>query len=118
MELKERFIDSWRRRRWSAPRVSSVEYYRSVAELPKLIRRRTIAIVRSEGRYKWVAFECPCGYGHRVLLNLDPGRKPSWNLVRERPPTINPSIDVQEARRCHFWIKSGQIQWVPDRRNG
>jgi hypothetical protein len=60
-------------------------------------------------------FFCPgCGYGHPVSTP-----RWVWNGDTERP-TFSPSIltgadapDYTE-RRCHSYIKDGQIQFLPD----
>jgi hypothetical protein len=75
---------------------------------------RCVAVIIGETTYpKWLAFDCPCGQGHRVLLNLDPRRRPAWRVNRLRPLTIAPSVDdVTSARRCHFFIREGRIRWA------
>lgn len=70
---------------------------------------------------------CPgCQCGH--VINLEPGsngvggRKPCWTFNGdERHPTFEPSLlvtypygDPPEIRRCHSFIRNGQIQFLSD----
>lgn len=63
-----------------------------------------------------VAFECPgCGSLHRII----PGRW-EWNNRLDRP-TFSPSVlvtwtygDSREERRCHSYVRDGQIQFLSD----
>jgi Family of unknown function (DUF6527) len=68
-----------------------------------------------DGQHSWIAFDCPCGRRHRIVLNLSPMRRPRWRVTVEAPLTIVPSIDSAEGRtRCHYWIRDGRVQWVPE----
>jgi hypothetical protein len=70
-------------------------------------------IIGEPSHPKWLAFDCPCNQGHRVMLNLDGRRRPAWRVDRLRPLTIAPSIDdVTTVRRCHFFIRDGRIRWA------
>lgn len=63
----------------------------------------------------WVAFDCPCGKGHRVMLNLNTARYPRWTIKQHKPLTLSPSIDDEAAgRRCHFFLTGGRVTWVQD----
>lgn len=65
---------------------------------------------------KWVAFECPCKSGHRILVPVDPQSRPHWTVRALRPMTLFPSIDAKtDGRRCHYVIIRGRIVWVPPR---
>jgi len=86
-------------------------------EIPTQIPRRRAVLVRSGGKVRWIAFDCPCGRGHRLMLNLDEVRRPRWRLKSTAPLTIDPSIDDAVAgRRCHFFIRNGRIKWAKERR--
>jgi hypothetical protein len=62
---------------------------------------------------KWAILECPCGRGHQIQLNLaHPGRA-QWTLLTEsQGPSLRPSIDVRDIRRCHFWLRNGTVHWA------
>jgi len=82
-------------------------------EIPTDIPVRGAVVVATNGLTKWLAFDCPCGIGHRVMLNLDAARRPTWRLVSDNPLTVTPSIDdVAKGRRCHFFVHAGRIQWA------
>lgn len=63
---------------------------------------------------KWLVFECPCGRGHQIQLNLVHAGGAQWTLTTDGDgqPTLRPSIDVRDERRCHFWLNSGRARWV------
>lgn len=62
---------------------------------------------------KWLAFDCPCKEGHRVLLNLNPNVRPSWSVRARKPLTVSPSIDeLRGGKRCHYFIRGGHIDWA------
>ncbi|WP_442856265.1 DUF6527 family protein [Arthrobacter sp. U41] len=64
-------------------------------------------IVQDGGTSKWLAFDCPCRERHRVLINLDNRRHPSWVVTAAAPLTVSPSVDGTRAgRRCHYIIRA------------
>jgi len=83
--------------------------------IPDHIPSRAAVVVKRDGTPTWVAFDCPCRRGHRVMVNLDPARRPTWALQSASPLTLSPSIDDHSgARRCHFFVKQGRIRWAHD----
>lgn len=108
------FIDWWRRQRLTAPRINEVMLFDQRTAVPDQLPRHCIALVSHEPtKPKWVVFQCPCGYGHQIALNLQRSLSPSWRLdLTSRGPSIFPSIDVRESRRCHFWLRHGHVVWV------
>lgn len=84
-------------------------------EVPHRIPRRGVVLVGPPSHPTWAAFDCPCEQGHRLMLNLDPARRPWWRIVLLRPLSIRPSIDnVTTDRRCHFIVRRGTIIWALD----
>jgi len=84
-------------------------------EIPTDIPKRHAVIVRNDGKSKWLAFDCPCGGGHRIMLNLDEARRPRWRVTKISPLTIYPSVDdATSTRRCHFFIRGGRVTWARD----
>lgn len=67
-------------------------------------------------------FECPaCGYGHVFYTKNGPivnGVEQNWQYNGNGDaPTIHPSLNVcpdDPARRCHSWIKDGNITFCSD----
>jgi hypothetical protein len=81
--------------------------------VPNEIPPNGAVLIRSGSALKWLAFDCPCGRGHRVMLNLDSSCWPCWQVEAEAPLTLWPSVDVViNSRRCHYVIFHGRIEWV------
>jgi hypothetical protein len=88
-------------------------------DVPERISRRRALLVGLPGAEKWLVFDCPCAAHHRVMLNLDGTRTPCWGIGPGPALTITPSVDAPSAQgRCHYFIRSGRVQWVkPTRRS-
>jgi hypothetical protein len=87
----------------------------SADEVPERLPRNGVTLVGDADRTKWIAFDCPCRTGHRIMLNADSGRRPYWALNGVQPLTISPSIDYRgNQRRCHYFIRGGRIVWAKD----
>jgi hypothetical protein len=100
------------RRRFARPHFRRTALVESVGAVPEILPGDTIVLVGSE-RQKWAVFDCPCGAGHRVTLNLQPSHYPVWRASRRgHRLTIWPSVDVRDARRCHYFITNGFVRWV------
>lgn len=105
-------IPWWRKiplpwRRWRM-----VLFVEAADEIPDRLPHRGAVVVGTMQRPKWIAFDCPCGTGHRVMVNLDQGRRPFW-VLREIPLTLTPSIDDRvDGRRCHFMMTRGRVRWA------
>ena len=82
-------------------------------EIPEKLPRKALVVVRQPGRPTWLAFDCPCKGRHRLLVNLDPRRRPFWRLSRgPHGPSVSPSIDYRvPGSRCHFVVRDGRIRW-------
>jgi len=95
-------------------------YWRVVAvvehgdEVPTSIPRKGMVLVGCRETPKWLAFDCPCRIKHRMMVNLDPRRSPSWKLSSEKRLTIWPSFDYRGGtrQRCHVLITRGRVVWV------
>jgi len=111
-------VDWWRRRRLTRPRLKQVAYYASRSDVPVQVPRQTLTVVGTEASPKWAIFECPCGRGHQLVVNLSPVRTPHWRLTTgRRGPSLYPSIDYEDVHRCHFWLRGGSVEWAPVRRD-
>jgi hypothetical protein len=85
----------------------------SADEVPARLPRNGAILVGSLAAPKWIAFDCPCRTGHRILLNADRARRPHWSVGVQRRLTITPSVDFKDAsKRCHYIVRNGHIQWV------
>jgi hypothetical protein len=74
------------------------------------------------GTSKVVAVQCPaCGYEHPFLvISANPGRPTwTWNGSLDKP-TFHPSMLCMPdgPKRCHSWVRDGQIQFLPDSWHG
>lgn len=88
-------------------------------EVPEHLPRKGAFLVGRPNEPSWLAFDCPCNEGHRVMLNVNPHRRPNWLLKRLKPITLLPSIDQKRGdKRCHYFITRGRIQWVPYNQEG
>jgi hypothetical protein len=86
-------------------------------EIPERPPRNAVAMVGSVAFPKWIAFDCPCRTGHRIMLNTDPARRPAWKCVVAPGGrlTIAPSVDYADGRRrCHYFVRDGKILWAKD----
>jgi len=84
-------------------------------EIPERLPFKGAVTVGPHGRaLSWIAFDCPCGRGHRVMLNLDASRAPRWKVRSTRPLTIQPSVDdCSIDKQCHYFITQGKTIWAP-----
>lgn len=97
-------------RRWRI-----VGIFEAADDIPARLPARGAVIVGSYERPKWIAFDCPCNTGHRILITLDLGHHPHWKIVSHKRLTIAPSVDFRtKEQRCHYFIRHGLIEWVPD----
>jgi hypothetical protein len=90
---------------------TEVVFVQSRTDLPERLDPRRLYRLGHPG--KWVVFECPCGRGHALELNLaHPGRA-RWRLITAAGgPSLSPSVDFKGGRRCHFWLREGRVHWV------
>lgn len=72
-----------------------------------------VTVVRHDQHEKWACFRCPGCCGEKIMLNLSAKRLPRWRILKDWlfRPTLEPSIWQQNECGCHFWIRSGQVQW-------
>jgi hypothetical protein len=95
-------------KRWRV--VCTVE---SADEVPGALVGKEAILVGTRVNPKWLAFNCPCRTGHRILLNLDQNRYPYWTLLDLAKLTVRPSVDYRDNdRRCHYIVANGRIQWA------
>lgn len=89
----------------------------SADDIPQQLPRNGVVLVGPRTRPKWIAFDCPCRRGHRIMLNTDKTRFPYWSVNTKGALTIYPSIDYRTSKqRCHYFIRHGRIRWVHERR--
>ena len=84
-------------------------------DVPPRIRSCRAYLVATATHRKWLVFDCPCGNGHRIVLNLDRGRRPVWyvRLSKRKALTLRPSVDYRDDRlACHYLLSNGRVVWV------
>lgn len=82
-------------------------------EIPERLPRRGAVVVGGRARPKWIAFDCPCGTGHRIMLPTDHAHSPHWKVTPKGKLTIAPSIDYKARdKRCHYFIRDGRVKWT------
>lgn len=85
-------------------------------EIPTHLPRGGAILVGSLEQPKWLAFDCPCKTGHRIMITLDRSHCPHWTVHDQKKLSISPSVDYQSSeRRCHYLIRRGKIVWVTEK---
>jgi hypothetical protein len=88
-------------------------------EVPERLPSRGAVVVGTLERPKWLAFDCPCKTGHRIMVTLDPAHRPHWVIREGKKLTLSPSVDYRAAqRRCHYHLTNGKIIWVEEKNGG
>jgi Family of unknown function (DUF6527) len=88
----------------------------SADNIPPRLPRNGAVLVGPTTRPKWIAFDCPCRNGHRIMLSTDKLHSPHWATTVQGQLTISPSIDYhQPKRRCHYFVRNGRISWVEEK---
>ena len=111
--LKKGIIDlfaSWRTpKRYQLDELTTVE--QRLSHIPQALPRG-VFLERSGETDKWLKFNCPCGCGRLVALNLMRTQRPSWRVSKEKGDRISvyPSVDSTECG-SHYWIKHSEIHW-------
>jgi len=105
----------WIPRRWQRWRV--VQTVEAGDDVPVAIPTHGAVMVESRGLPTWLAFDCPCGTGHRIMLNLSRDRSPRWAVKSRSPLTVSPSVDtITAGRRCHYFLERGRVVWARENR--
>lgn len=85
-------------------------------DIPPRLPSQGAILVGSFQQPKWLAFDCPCKTGHRIMVSLDRAHRPHWTIKKEGKLSITPSIDYRTPKkRCHYWIINGKTEWVKDK---
>jgi hypothetical protein len=110
-------VRTYRRARRSAPsshsRISQVVSVPSRAGLPKRLNPQRLYVLGGTVP-KWAVFDCACGRGHTIELNLANPSRSRWKVTTSAAgfPSIHPSIDFQSEPRCHYWLRNGRVYWT------
>jgi len=104
-----RFIPKLQLTRRPVERVLRV---RSQSEARKQVTHEgTFALVVPDRTPKSLVFQCPCGCGDVISLNLMRGSTRAWRLSISRGGrlSLSPSVDRTTGCRSHFWIIDGEV---------
>lgn len=99
---------------WLSPKYR----YLFCEDFPDKVKDKVIYIV-GEGRFHWVlVFQCPCGCGHTIQLNLLNEADPCWTfqISKKHEISIWPSVWRTTGCKSHFIVQNGKIEWVRLRR--
>ena len=82
-------------------------------EVPDQLPDKGAVLVGAREATTWLAFDCPCPTGHRLMMNLDSSRRPFWTVNCLKPLSISPSVyNITPSRSCHFFVRGGKVKWV------
>jgi len=85
----------------------------SADDIPLRLPRNGVVLVGQPTKPKWIAFDCPCRTGHRIVLNTDKARRPHWSVLLGSKFSVSPSIDYHDRyKRCHYFIRNGRVDWA------
>jgi len=98
----------WRRTRVKR-RYKIIKFLASLSDVPDQVGN-DIYIVGTSGTSKWVVFDCPCGEGHKLTVNLMKSSYPRWRMKMSRDGiSLSPSIVVTDHPcKSHFWLESNR----------
>jgi Family of unknown function (DUF6527) len=75
-----------------------------------------LLMVGASGEIENVAYRCPCGCNHTVVLPVGPVpiQKKCWGLTQANGLlTITPSVDqIGYTCRSHYHIDAGKVRWA------
>ncbi|WP_418705220.1 DUF6527 family protein [Anaerotignum faecicola] len=82
-------------------------------DFPLKVLPETLYIVGDIKRPQYAFFQCPCGCGRTVELNLNPETHPYWHLKLHLSgkASFTPSIWRKNGCRSHFFFSKSKIIW-------
>lgn len=101
------------RRSWPRhARYPALIHVQELEDVPEDPNPRQFYVVGTFAQPKWVAFDCPCGHGHRIEVNV--GRASSWSVtVYGSKATVHPSVDRDDGQwHCHFFVRASKVHWA------
>lgn len=101
---------SWLRRSWLGDRPFRTA---DADEEPDHLDPRTVYVIKDAGQSWAAVMSCPGGCGQVLHMNLLPDTKPVWKLTEHSDGTVSltPSVWRREGCGCHFWLRSGRVNW-------
>lgn len=116
--IRTRVVRAYRRSRNSHAKscINHVMILAGRSDLPEHLNPRCVYVL-GKTTPKWALLDCPCGRGHTIELNLANPARTRWTVTTNHAgqPSVHPSIDYRGNPRCHYWLRDGRINWVPNR---
>ena len=77
----------------------------------KRVPGKTLVVISSGGKPKWLRFRCPCGCGDELVLPLMTNYNPHWEITQhpDKTLTVIPSVNVTRQCGAHFFIKGNKV---------
>lgn len=110
-----RTIGSWWKRTKPDRRYPRTVFLESRRDVPDAPAADTLYVVGVKRAPKWLIFDCPCGRGHRLDVNLMRARNPFWRLSfgLANRVSASPSLWVaDDICDSHFWLKNSAVYFV------
>lgn len=84
-----------------------------VNEIPDIANSDTIYFIGNVRKQQYVIFNCPCGCGRIVELNLNLNSSPCWRIQWHLSGKVSLSPSVWRKNGCHshFILKKNDIIW-------
>jgi hypothetical protein len=103
------WIRHWRRRK----RYKAIRHVASMSTVPNATGDE-IFIVGTPFTLKWAVFDCPCGLGHKLTVNLMKSQWPRWKAaIEEGRLSLRPSLIVDDHPcESHFWLINNTVRWL------
>lgn len=86
---------------------------RLLDDFPDVILPNEFYVIGSSCHPQYAAFQCPCGCGRTVELNLNRASSPVWRLRWHLFGTVSlsPSVWRKDGCKSHFFLKKSRIYW-------
>jgi hypothetical protein len=111
-----KYIFAFLSRKNRRQKYSKITFVNSIGEVPENLGSG-IFIVQRGGVNRWAIFQCPCGGGERIEVNLMRSKCPNWDMkITGNKISLWPSIVVRDTNcRSHFCLRNNKVYWVKDR---
>lgn len=86
------------------------------SEAEKIRTYKSMVLIRDAHGPRWLQFNCPCGCGEAVWVNLRRGAGPAWSLRVDNRGQVSlwPSVVRNSGCMSHFVLHSGRAYVIAD----
>jgi hypothetical protein len=89
---------------------ANIKIVASSVEAPAALASRDDFVIVERGIPRLAVFQCPCGCGDVVTLNLDSRAGKAWRLSRRnRTVTLRPSVWRDTGCQSHFVVWGNRV---------